>query len=80
MLDLWRNYVDVFRKLIAHGFIVVKRKNSCLYKWVYPYTNCPHKYKIKEAHEILDYALRSDNTFGSTRNITFHCVLHGDII
>lgn len=71
MLEYWSNYVDVFRKLIAAGFIIVKRKGSCLYWWVYPHSSVPAKLKIKEAYEILSYSDRSLDLFGSTHKYVY---------
>ena len=78
MIELWKNYVAVFRKLITDGWIVVTRKSSCLYLWVYPYTSLPTKFRIKEAYEISNYADRYFDSAGTTRIINVGCSIFYD--
>lgn len=76
MLELYRNYVDVFRKLIVSGWKIYKRKHSCLYMWVYPYTDVPTRFRIREAYEINNTANAAATLFGTTRTLNIHCCIY----
>lgn len=71
----WKEYVDIFKKLICSGWLVFKRSGKSLYMWVYPHCSLPTKYTIKEAYAINCVANDSRAFFGSTRATNYMCSL-----
>ena len=67
MLKLWQHYIDVFRRIIASGWLVVKRSRSPVRYYVYPHSSLPTKWRMSEAIEIQDYANGFNDVAGTSK-------------
>lgn len=73
MRSIWQHYVSNFQRLIQDGWTIYRTKGSSLYRWVYPYTTLPTKFRLKEALNINNIANRSSESFGTTCNCNVAC-------